>query len=206
MDEPSEFGFTTKGVRKAQAKTLKEYKRDVKTAWEFFTDTTPPGDRRIDGYRYAQWMTEEFGRRDARQLGAHLSAASKRARRDFARRLLEIRRTQDNLDLTVVGARYVYEQATGFGPAMPFLLKHYGNKGRTARDKSELLDGEREELNAVAAGIEPYIRPLIEDMTRIRAGVEGRTWEKVKRRENNARELRNPASGPVKRTGRRRRA
>ena len=206
MDESSEVGFTDNEIRAAQAETLRAYKRNVKTAWEFFTDAMPPGSRRIDGYRYSQWLSEEFGKRDAKQLGAHLGAAGKRARREFTRRLLEIRREQDSLDLTVVGARYLYEQATGFGPAMPFLLEHYGNKGRTASDKSELLEGEREGLNAIAAEIEPHVRPLLADMERIRAGVEERTWEKVKQREKNARELRNPARGPVKSVQKRKRA
>ena len=206
MDESSEFGFTDNEIRSAQAETLKAYKRDVQDTWEYFTDAVPPAFRRIDGYHYSQWISEEFGKSDAKQLGAHLGAAGKRARRDFARRLLEIKREQDGLDLTVVGARYLYEQATGFGPAMPFLLQHYGNTGRTANNKSELLDGEREELNAVAAEIKPHIRPLLRDMERIRGTVERQTWEKVRGREKNARELRDPTRGPVKGAQQRKRA
>ena len=206
MDESSGFGFTDNEIRTAQAETLKAYKHDVKDAWEYFTDVVPPAFRQIDGYYYSQWISEEFGKQSAKRLGAHLGAAGKRARRDFTRRLLKIRRTQDSLDLTVVGARYLYKQATGFGPAMPFLLRHYGSKGRTASNKSELLDGEREELSAIATEIEPHIRPLLRDMERIRGTVERQTWEKVRGREKNARELRDPTRGPVKGAQQRKRA
>lgn len=199
MDESSEFGFTAREVRKAQAEALKEYKVDVRSVWECFTDTVERPFRQVDGYWYAEYI-ENFRQEQGKRLGAHLGAASKRARRDFARRLLEVAREQDSLDLTVVGARYVYEQATGFGPATPFLLANYGNKGRTASNKSELLDGEREELNTVAAAIRPHIQPLIDDMERIRAEVEQRTWEKVEARKRAAREMRDPRRGPVKRT------